>query len=118
MTRAVLAALLRIVAGDRSAAALTEAARRVGARVSMILSVLTAWLAAWVLWTFAGGLAVDHGMLTVYDGPFFILVALVGGVLQYRTYVRAGRQPALAILVGGQLVWLVVVLARNGLITF
>jgi hypothetical protein len=83
-------------------------------RASILVSVIAHWLAAFVLWSFAGGLAVHYGVLTAYPGPLFGLVALAGGFWHYRTAVRAGRDRGLTVFVGIQLAWLVIVLAQNG----
>lgn len=89
---------------------------RSGSRPSLLVSVVAQWLAAYVLWNFAGGLALHYRFLTVYDGTLFGLVALGMGWWQYRTRVRLGPEPALAILVGGQLAWALVVGVQNGLL--
>jgi hypothetical protein len=88
-----------------------------GSRPATLLSVVTGWLAAWVLWSFAGGLAARHGLLETYDGSLFALVAVGGGLWQYRMQLRQGREVGLAIFVGAQLVWLGVVLLQNGALT-
>ena len=90
---------------------------RQGSRPATLLSVVTGWLAAWVLWSFAGGLAARHGFLETYDGSLFALVAVGGGLWQYRMQLQQGREIGLAIFVGAQLVWLGVVLLRNGALT-
>ena len=90
---------------------------RQGSRPSALLSVVTGWLAAWVLWSFAGGLAARHGMLETYDGSLFALVAVAGAFWQYRTHLAQGRERALAVFVGAQLVWLGVVLVQNGILS-
>jgi hypothetical protein len=89
---------------------------RRGSRASALIAVVTAWLAAWILWGFAGGLAAHYGALERYDGTLFMIVAVLGGIWQYRTYVRKGREPALAVFVGVQLAWLGVVLFQNGVL--
>src|SRR5262249_49179598 len=53
---------------------------RRGSRPATLLSVVTGWLGAWVLWSFAGGLATRHGLLETYDGSLFALVAVGGGL--------------------------------------
>lgn len=83
-------------------------------RASILVSVIAHWLGAFVLWSFAGGLALHYGVLTTYPGPFFGLVALGGGIWHYRTVVRAGRERGLTVFVGVQVAWLVIVLAQNG----
>jgi hypothetical protein len=88
---------------------------RADSRASVLVSAVSCWLAAYVLWTMAGGLLLRYGVLAVYDGALFGLVALAGGFVHYRTQLAWGRERALAVFVGAQLVWLVIVLARNGL---
>jgi hypothetical protein len=90
---------------------------RRGSRASALLAVVSGWLAAWVLWGFAGGLAARYGVLQTYDSTPFAILAIAGGIWQYRTHVRKGREPALAVFVGGQLVWLGVVLVQNGVLS-
>ena len=46
-----------------------------------------------------------------------MILAIAGGIWQYRTHVRRGREPALAIFVGGQLLWLSVILFQNGVLS-
>ena len=77
---------------------------------------MTGWLAAWILWSFAGGLAARHGVLETYDGTLFAVVAVAGGFVQYRAQVRHGRESGLAVFVGAQLLWLGVVLVQNGIL--
>ena len=91
-------------------------AGRRSSRAPVLLSVIAQWLGAWVVWSFAGGLALRAGILTVWDTTPFALLALAGGVWQYRVAVRAGRDKGLAVFVGGQILWLVIVLARNGVL--
>jgi hypothetical protein len=115
VTRIALAALgLVLVAG----AAMVVRARlsgQSGSRGSILLSVVAGWLAAYALWTFAGGLALSGGLLQAYDSTAFAVLGLGLGAWQYRTRLHAGREPALAIFVAGQLAWLVIVGAQNGL---
>ena len=106
-----------VIAGSLLALFASRLVGRQGSRPATVLSVVTGWLAAWVLWSFAGGLAARHGLLTTYDGTLFLLVALAGGLWQYRTQLRRGREQALAVFVGAQLVWLGVVLVQNGILT-
>lgn len=93
------------------------AARLLGraSRASILVSVIAHWLGAFVLWSFAGGLAQHYGVLATYPGAFFGLVALGGGIWHYHTIVRAGRERGLTVFVGVQLGWLVIVLAQNGM---
>jgi len=88
-----------------------------GTRLSILGSVVALWLTAYVLWGFAGGLAAHHGLIARYDGALFAALAVAGGAWQYRTHVRRGRDRGLTVFVAAQLFWLVVVMARNGLLT-
>jgi lipopolysaccharide export LptBFGC system permease protein LptF len=90
-------------------------AGRQGSRPATLISVVTAWLGAWVLWGFVGGLA-NHYAVATYDGTLFALLAVAGAVWQYRVQTRQGRQRGLAVFVAGQLVWLGVVLWQNGML--
>ncbi|RPH78571.1 MAG: hypothetical protein EHM88_15760 [Candidatus Rokuibacteriota bacterium] len=90
-------------------------AGRQGSRPAALVSVVTAWLGAWVLWGFVGGLAKHYGGAT-YDGQLFALLAVAGTVWQYRVQTRQGRQQGLAVFVAGQLLWLGVVLYQNGVL--
>jgi hypothetical protein len=103
-----------VIAGSLLALFGSRLLGRQGSRPATLLSVVTGWLAAWVLWSFAGGLAARHGLLETYDGSLFALVAVGGGLWQYRSQLRQGREVGLAIFVGAQLVWLGVVLLQNG----
>jgi len=111
-----LAAGLVIAGGLASLAAARVLGRR-GARPAALLSVVTMWLAAWVLWSFAGGLAARYGVLETYDGSLFLVLAALGGVWQYRALIGQGREHGLAVFVGAQLLWLGVVLLQNGVLT-
>ncbi len=87
-----------------------------GSRGSVLVSVLSGWLAAYVLWSLVGGLAARSGLLTTYNTPLFGAVAVVAGAWQYHAQVRHGRERGLTIFVGAQLVWLVVVIVQNGVL--
>src|SRR5512145_2746288 len=54
-------------------------AGRQGSRPAALISVVTGWLGAWVLWGFVGGLANHYG-LARYDGTLFALLAVAGAV--------------------------------------
>lgn len=86
-----------------------------GSRAATLVSVIAQWLAAYVLWSFAGGLAVRHGVLDVYHPTIFALVAVAAGTWHYRIQVRAGREQGRMVFVGCQLAWLAILLAENGL---
>lgn len=115
MTPVGLVTLGVLVLAGAAAVAVARLRGRSESRGSILLSVVSHWLAAYALWTFGGGLALRYGALHAYDGTFFAVLALGLGVWQYRTRVSAGREPALAIFVAGQLAWLVIVGAQNGL---
>jgi hypothetical protein len=105
-----------VVVGGLLALGAARMAGRRGSRPSALVSVVTAWLGAWVLWGFAGGLAAHYGVLSRYDGTLFAVFALAGGLWQYRIQVRQGRQQGLTVFVAGQLIWLGVVLWQNGVL--
>jgi hypothetical protein len=88
-----------------------------GSRASVGVSIIAHWLAAYVLWSFAAGLAVTAGLLTTYQTAAFAALCLLGAILQYRAHLQAGRERGLAIFVGVQLAWLVFVLLQNGMLT-
>jgi len=114
VTRWVLAALGTVLLLGLAVAAAARFLGRPGSRASILVSVVASWLGAWILWTFAGGLLVQGGVLATYQGALFAPVALLGALAQYRVYVRAGRVEGLVVFVGGQLAWLAVVLVQNG----
>jgi hypothetical protein len=116
VTRWSLATLAAILVTGLGALTLARLLGRSGSRASIAVSVVAQWLGAYVVWNFAGGLALHYGALAVYDGTLFSLMALGLGLWQYRTRLRAGREPALAVFVGGQLVWLAIVGVQNGLL--
>jgi hypothetical protein len=105
-----------LVLGSLVAVGAARMAGRKGSRPATLVSVITAWLGAWVLWGFVGGLAAHYGWLVTYDGTLFSVLAVAGGVWQYRTQVRQGHQQGLAVFVAGQLLWLGVVLWQNGVL--
>jgi hypothetical protein len=85
-------------------------------RASILVSVIAQWLGAFVLWSFAGGLALHYGILARYPGQLFLLVALGGGIWHYRTAMTSGRERGLTVFLGVQLAWLVLVLLQNGVL--
>jgi hypothetical protein len=88
-----------------------------GSRLSAQISVVAHWLAAYVLWSFAAGLAHKYRLIGDYEAGWFVPFALVGGWWDYRARVTAGPERGLAIFVGAQLVWLAIILVRNGVLT-
>ena len=116
MTRWTLAVGAALVLGAIVTVTVARALGWSGSRLSILGSVVTLWLAAYVLWGFAGGLAAHYGLIARYDGGFFAALAVAGAAWQYRAQVRRGRDRGLTVFVAGQLAWLVVVMARNGLL--
>ena len=88
-----------------------------GSRPAAMVTIASHWIAAWVLWTFAAGIAMRAGVVTAYEPALFAVVALGGAMFQYRALTAGAADRARAIFVGAQLAWLVVVLAQNGLFT-
>ena len=87
-----------------------------GTRLSIQVTVVAQWLGAYVLWSFAAGLASTYGWIGDSEATWVVPFAGLLGWWHYRVRVRAGAERALAIFVGAQLVWLVVILVRNGLL--
>jgi hypothetical protein len=85
-------------------------------RASVLVSVVSHWLAAYVLWTFGAGFAHRYGVLTAYDSYWFVVLAIVVGFWHYRVRLAWGREQGLAVFVGGQLAWLVILLLQNGML--
>jgi hypothetical protein len=85
-------------------------------RASILVSVIAHWLGAYVLWTFAAGLAHRYGVLAAYDSYLFVVLAVVVGFWHYRMRVARGREHGLAVFVAGQLAWLVILLVQNGFV--
>ena len=87
-----------------------------GSRLSIQVTVVAQWLGAYVLWSFAGGLAAKYRLIADYEAGWFVLFALAVGWWHYRIRISAGAERGLAIFVGAQLVWLAVILVRNGVL--
>jgi|RhiMethySRZTD1v2_1073278.scaffolds.fasta_scaffold04161_5 hypothetical protein len=117
MTRWALATLAALLLLGIGAVALARLFGKSGSRASVGVSILAYWLAAYVLWSFAAGLAVTTGLLTTYHTAAFATICLLGALFQYRAHVQAGRDRGLAIFFGVQLAWLVFVLLQNGMLT-
>jgi hypothetical protein len=86
-----------------------------GSRLSIQVSVVAHWLAAYVLWSFVAGLASRYRLIHSYEAGWFVLFALVGAWLHYRARVAGDAERGLAVFVGAQLVWLLLILLRNGI---
>ncbi|HEV8584872.1 MAG TPA: hypothetical protein VGT02_07855 [Methylomirabilota bacterium] len=114
MTRWTLAAGAVLVLGAIAAVTVARALGWSGTRLSVLGSIVALWLTAYVLWGFAGGLAAHYGLIERYDGGVFAAVAVAGAWCQYRAHLTRGRDRGLTVFVAAQLLWLVVVMARNG----
>ena len=116
MTRWTLAIGAVLVLGAIVTVSVARALGWSGSRLSILGSVVALWLSAYVLWGFAGGLAAHYGLIARYDGSLFAALAVAGAFAQYRAQVSRGRDRGLTVFVAGQLIWLVIVMARNGLL--
>lgn len=105
-----------LLAAGALAVLIARALGRSGTRASLLVSVVAQWLGAHVLWSLAGGLAVQYGLLGTYDARAFGLVALAGGIVHYRAVIRAGPERGRVIFVAIQMIWLVAVLAHNSML--
>lgn len=117
VSRAALVLLIVMLLAGVAAVAVARFLGGSGSRGSVLVSVIARWLAAWALWTFAGGLARHYGLLGAYDGTLFTLLAVGVGIWEYRTRLRAGPDHGRVIFVSGQLAWLVIVGLQNGLLS-
>jgi len=113
VTRWSIVGLLAILAAGAIAVGVARLLGRSGSRSSVLVSVIAHWLGAWSLWNFGAGLAHHLGWLAVYDGPLFLVLALVLGIWHYRARL-ASPERGRVVFVGGQLAWLAIVLVRNG----
>jgi hypothetical protein len=114
VTRVGLATLAIVLVLGALAVFMARAFGASGSRAAAVVSVVSQWLTAWVLWTFAGGLALQTGLLRVYEPAVFAAVAVVGAFAHYRLLAAGQRDRARAMFVGSQLAWLVVLLVWNG----
>ena len=114
MTRWALLSVLVVLALGAATVVVARFFGRTESRASILVSVVAHWLGAYVLWTFAAGLAFRYGLLTAYDSYLFVVLAVIVGFWHYRTRLSRGREQGLAVFVGGQLAWLVILLLQNG----
>jgi len=117
MSRWALATLVVLFLLGAGAVALARLFGKSGSRASIGVSIIAYWLGAYVLWSFAAGLALTAGLLTTYQSAAFAAICLLGAIFQYRAHLQAGRDRGLAIFVGVQLAWLAFVLFQNGILT-
>ena len=116
MTRWALLTFLTVLILGAATVVIGRFFGRSQSRASILVSVISHWLAAYVLWTFAAGLAHRYGVLAAYDSYVFVVFALVVGFGHYRVRLARGREQGLVVFVGGQLAWLVIVLVQNGVL--
>jgi hypothetical protein len=98
-------------------AALNWIFRRRGSDFSLVASVVSQWLVAYLAWTFivaaieriAGG--EQSRLYTTYG---FVLFAVLPGLWQYRLARAGARQRAARIFMWSQVGWLLLVLAERG----
>jgi hypothetical protein len=114
VTRWIVGTLAALVLSGIGLVSLARALGWSGSRLSVLVSVLAQWLAAWLVWGVAGHLAVTAGLLDRYEPALFAAIGLFAGLWQYRAAVGAARERARVVFVGAQLLWLVIVLAQNG----
>jgi hypothetical protein len=117
VTRWALVLSVVLLLGGLVTVAVARRLGKSGSRPSVLVSVVALWIAAWALWGLVGGLAATYGWLDRYDGTLFAALAIGAGAWQYRTQVRQGRDRGLTVFVAAQILWLVVVMARNGVLT-
>jgi hypothetical protein len=117
VTRLALATLGTLLVLGGVVVALARLRGKSTRRGSVIVAIVARWLAAYALWSFAGGLALMYGLLGAYNSPAFAAVTLFGAIVEYRAQVRLGRERGLVIFVGVQLAWLALVLLQNGILT-
>src|SRR5262245_16618345 len=116
MIRWALLVFLMILALGVTATLVARFFGRTESRASVLVSVIAHWLGAYVLWTFAAGLAHRYGALAAYDSYLFVILAVIVVFWPDRTSVARGAQARLAGFVGGQLAWLAILLVQNGLL--
>jgi hypothetical protein len=85
-----------------------------GSRLSTQVSVAAHWLAAYVLWSFAAGMAAKYRLIADYEPGWYALFAIVAGWIHYRARLAGDAERGLFVFVGAQLVWLGVILYRAG----
>jgi hypothetical protein len=116
VTRWALLTLLAFVALGVLGVAIARLFGKSGSRLSVQISVVAHWIAAYVLWSFAAGLAAKYRIIADYHAEWFVLFAVVCGWWHYRVRLSGGAERGLAIFVGAQLVWLAMILVRNGVL--
>jgi len=117
VTRWALILSVGLLVGGIVTVAVARRLGKSGSRPSVLVSVVASWIAAWALWGLVGGLAAQYGLLDRYDGTLFVALAVAAGAWQYRTQVRQGRERGLTVFVAAQILWLVVVMVRSGVLT-
>ncbi len=116
MTRWALLTLGAFIALGALTVATARFFGKSGTRLSIQVTVVAQWLAAYVLWSFAAGLAAKYALIGDYHAEWFAPFALAAGWWHYRVRLASGLERGLAVFVGAQLVWLAVILVANGLL--
>lgn len=113
MIRWTLGMLAVLVLGTFAAVTVARVLGWSGSRPSLVASVAAQWLGAWVLWAFAGQMAVHAGLIVRYEPMLFALLGVPAALVQYRAAVSSSRDRGRTVFVGAQLAWLIVVLVQN-----
>jgi len=116
VTRAALVALGAFILLGVVGVATARFFGKSGGRLAIQVSVAAHWLGAYVLWSFAAGLATKYRLIGEYEAWWFVPFALVAGWWHYRTRVTASAERALIVFVGAQLLWLGVILVGAGVL--
>ncbi len=116
MKRWLFATLAAMIAWALLRRAVARLFGRPSARSSSLVAVITQWLAAYILWSFAGALGLHFGVLSVYQPGLFLGVAVLAGIGQYRARLSAGAERGRIVFVAAQLVWLAIVAVQNGIL--
>ena len=116
MTRWAVVTLGTLILAGAAGVAIARFFGKSGSRLSIKVTVVSQWLGAYILWSFAAALAATYGGLEGYEVWWFVPFAVVVGWWHYRVRLTAGSERALTIFVGAQLVWLIVVLFQTGIL--
>jgi hypothetical protein len=116
VTRWAAATLAAVALGGLALVSLARALGWSGSRLSLLVSVVSQWLAAWVLWGLAGHLAIQFDLIARYEPALFAAIAVPAAAWQYRAAVETGRERGRVVFVGAQLLWVVVLAVRNGVV--
>ena len=94
--------------------------RRRGASFSLVASIASRWVVAYVVWALVAGALRHYGLVPESEPAWTTLglapFALVAGIVQYRLARAGARQHADRVFLWGQVCWLVLVLVDHGAI--